>query len=137
MSQTVTPYLEMSQAIMGAGGEALKRCYQCGTCAGTCPWTLITNFNIRKLVRFGQLGIDGIEEHMWGCSTCKFCVDRCPRGIEIIDVVTAIRNVYSRGDKAYKEYEYPSAKVHIRYLFCFRKWFLQLFILPKRTLHCS
>ena len=97
MSQAVTPYLEMSQAIMEAGGEALKKCYQCGTCTGTCPWTPITHFNIRKLVRFGQLGLDGIEEHMWGCSTCKFCVDRCPRGVEIIDVVTAIRNVYSGG----------------------------------------
>ncbi|HUN54200.1 MAG TPA: (Fe-S)-binding protein [Smithella sp.] len=97
MSQTVTPYLEMSQAIMDAGGEALKKCYQCGTCSGTCPWTPITHFNIRKLVRFGQLGMDGIEEFMWGCSTCKFCVDRCPRGVEIIDVVTAIRNVYSGG----------------------------------------
>jgi Fe-S oxidoreductase len=97
MSQAVTPYLEMSQAIMEAGGEALKKCYQCGTCTGTCPWTPITHFNIRKLVRFGQLGIDGIEDYMWGCSTCKFCVDRCPRGVEIIDVVTAIRNVYSGG----------------------------------------
>ena len=97
MSQTVIPFLEMSQAIMEAGGEALKKCYQCGTCTGTCPWTPITNFNIRKLVRFGQLGIDGIEEYMWNCSTCKFCVDRCPRGVEIIDVVTAIRNIYSGG----------------------------------------
>jgi len=97
MSQSVTPYLEMSQAIMEAGGEALKKCYQCGTCTGTCPWTPITHFNIRKLVRFGQLGIDGIEDLMWGCSTCKFCVDRCPRGVELIDIVTAIRNVYSGG----------------------------------------
>ncbi len=97
MSQTVTPYLEMSRAIVDAGGEALKKCYQCGTCTGTCPWTPITHFNIRKLVRLGQLGLDGIEDHMWGCSTCKFCVDRCPRGVELIDVVTAIRNVYSGG----------------------------------------
>jgi Fe-S oxidoreductase len=97
MSQAVTPYLEMSQAIMDAGGEALKKCYQCGTCSGTCPWTPITHFNIRKLVRYGQLGLDGIEDFMWGCSTCKFCVDRCPRGVELIDVVMAIRNVYSGG----------------------------------------
>jgi Fe-S oxidoreductase len=87
----------MSQAIMDAGGEALKKCYQCGTCSGTCPWTPITHFNIRKLIRYGQLGLDGIEDFMWGCSTCKFCVDRCPRGVELIDVVTAIRNVYSGG----------------------------------------
>ncbi len=92
-----TPFLEMSQAIVDAGGEALKKCYQCGTCTGTCPWTPITHFNIRMLVRMSQLGLEGIEDNMWGCSTCKFCVDRCPRGVEIIDLVRAIRSVYSMG----------------------------------------
>jgi Fe-S oxidoreductase len=92
-----TPFLEMSQAIVDAGGEALKKCYQCGTCTGTCPWTPITHFNIRMLVRMSQLGLEGIEDNMWGCSTCKYCVDRCPRGVEIIDLVRAIRAVYSMG----------------------------------------
>lgn len=97
MSHTVTPFLEMSQAIMEAGGEALKKCYQCGTCSGTCPWRPLTEFNIRRLIRMGQFGLEGIEEYMWGCSTCKFCVDRCPRGVEIIDVVRAVRSVYAGG----------------------------------------
>jgi len=97
MSHVIAPYLEISQAIMEAGGEALKKCYQCGTCSGTCPWTPLTEFNIRKLIRMGQFGFEGLEEHMWGCSTCKFCVDRCPRGVEIIDVVKAVRAVYAEG----------------------------------------
>ncbi|HRT62033.1 MAG TPA: (Fe-S)-binding protein [Syntrophales bacterium] len=97
MSHAVTPYLEMSQVIMEAGGESLKKCYQCATCSGTCPWTPVIEFNIRKLLRLSQLGLEGIEAHMWGCSTCKFCVDRCPRGVEIIDLVRAVRNVYASG----------------------------------------
>ncbi|MDZ4163695.1 MAG: (Fe-S)-binding protein [Smithellaceae bacterium] len=97
MSSVITPYLEMSQAIAEAGGEAFKKCYQCGTCSGTCPWTPISEFNIRKLVRMSQLGLEGIEDLMWSCSTCKFCVDRCPRGVEIIDLVTTVRNVYAGG----------------------------------------
>ncbi len=97
MSSVVTPYLEMSQAIAEAGGDAFKKCYQCGTCSGTCPWTPISEFNIRKLVRLSQLGLEGVEDLMWSCSTCKFCVDRCPRGVEIIDLVTAVRNVYAGG----------------------------------------
>jgi Fe-S oxidoreductase len=97
MSTAITPYLEMSQAIAEAGGEAFKKCYQCGTCTGTCPWTPITEFRIRKLIRLSQFGYDGIEELMWGCTTCKFCVDRCPRGVEIIDLVKSIRNMYSDG----------------------------------------
>ena len=81
MSQTVTPYLEMSQAIMEAGGEALKKCYQCGTCTGTCPWTPITHFNIRKLVRFGQLGLDGIEDYYVGMFHLQIlCGPMSPRG---------------------------------------------------------
>ncbi len=97
MSSVITPYLEMSQAIAEAGGEAFKKCYQCGTCSGTCPWTPISEFSIRKLVRLSQLGLEGIEDLMWSCSTCKFCVDRCPRGVEIIDLVTSVRNVYAGG----------------------------------------
>jgi len=99
MSPIATPFLEMSQAIIEAGGEALKKCYQCGTCTGTCPWTPITHFNIRMLVRLSQLGLEGMDENMWSCSTCKFCVDRCPRGVEVIDLVRAIRNVYSNGGR--------------------------------------
>ncbi|MHB8828061.1 MAG: (Fe-S)-binding protein [Syntrophales bacterium] len=97
MSQPVAPFLEMSEAVIEAGGDALKKCYQCGTCTGTCPWTPVTDFNIRLLVRLSQLGLEGIEDYIWGCSTCNFCVDRCPRGVEIIDLVRAIRNVYSAG----------------------------------------
>ena len=97
MASPVAPYLEISQAIEEAGGEALRKCYQCGTCTGTCPWSSITEFNIRKLIRQGQFGFDGIEEFMWYCSTCNFCVSRCPRGVEIIDVVRAVRRVYSEG----------------------------------------
>jgi Fe-S oxidoreductase len=97
MSTAITPYLEMSQAIAEAGGEAFKKCYQCGTCTGTCPWAPITEFHIRKLIRLSQFGYDGIEDLMWGCTTCKFCVDRCPRVVEIIDLVTSIRNMYAGG----------------------------------------
>lgn len=97
MSETVTPFLEVAQAIAEAGGEALKKCYQCGTCSGTCPWKPVSEFNIRKLIRLGQFGFEGIEDLMWGCSTCKFCVDRCPRGVEIINVVMAMRSVYASG----------------------------------------
>lgn len=97
MSTAITPFLEMSQAIAEAGGKAFQKCYQCGTCTGTCPWTPITEFQIRKLIRLSQFGYEGIETLMWGCTTCKFCVDRCPRGVEIIDLVKAIRAMYSEG----------------------------------------
>jgi len=41
-----------------------------------------------------QLGlIDFEDENTWACATCGACVKRCPRGVEIIDVMKAMRKV--------------------------------------------
>jgi Fe-S oxidoreductase len=32
-----------------------------------------------------------LEEAIWKCVTCNMCVSRCPRGIEVIDVIRAVR----------------------------------------------
>lgn len=76
-------------------GEPLfKICYQCGTCTGTCPWNLVTSFVVRKLMHKAQLGlIDFSEEEIWTCATCGACVSRCPRGVEIIDVMKSFRKI--------------------------------------------
>ncbi len=71
-----------------------KTCYQCGTCTGTCPWNLVRNFSVRTIMHKAQLGlIDFGEEDVWQCATCGACVSRCPRGVEIIDVMRAFRKI--------------------------------------------
>ncbi|MCP4702141.1 MAG: 4Fe-4S dicluster domain-containing protein, partial [Gammaproteobacteria bacterium] len=71
-----------------------KTCYQCGTCTGTCPWNLVRNFSVRTIMHKAQLGlIDFGEEDIWQCATCGACVSRCPRGVEIIDVMKAFRKI--------------------------------------------
>jgi Fe-S oxidoreductase len=90
--QALTPYPEVIDLIKEEGGDPLKLCYQCGTCSATCPWNLVKNFIVRKLMHQGQLGlIDFESEELWMCATCKACVDRCPRGVAIIDVMKAMR----------------------------------------------
>ena len=89
--------LEVAEAIQMMGGEALCQCYQCGTCTATCPWTSLTHYNNRKLIHMAQLGLEGIEDMLYQCSTCNHCVQRCPRGMESIDVVRAIRRVFGEG----------------------------------------
>jgi len=93
----VTPYLELTDAIMDAGGEQLKNCFQCGTCSGSCPWAPVNGFNIRSLIRLCQFGLGGIEENMWECSACRQCEVRCPQGVEIIKVVKAARTFFNQG----------------------------------------
>ena len=90
--QAVAPFKEAVDIIKEEGGEISKLCYQCGVCTATCPWNTVRSFLVRKIMHQAQLGLPDFEhEDMWLCVTCKACVDRCPRGVEIIDVWRALR----------------------------------------------
>ena len=90
--QPVTPLKEVVDIINEEGGEILKLCYQCGTCTAVCPWNKVRDFIVRRIMHQGQLGlIDFEDEDIWLCATCNSCVKRCPRGVEIVDIMRALR----------------------------------------------
>lgn len=90
----INPLTEAAEAIIEAGGEALKSCYQCGLCTGACPWNLVRSFLTRRLIHSAQLGLVELEsEDVWLCATCGACVERCPRGVEIVDIMRALRRI--------------------------------------------
>ncbi len=93
----VEPDIETIEVLMEMGGEdkpLFNMCFQCGTCTGTCPWNLVKRFVVRKIMHKAQLGlIEFDDEEIWTCATCGACVARCPRGVEIIDVMRAFRMV--------------------------------------------
>ncbi|NOZ88210.1 MAG: (Fe-S)-binding protein [Deltaproteobacteria bacterium] len=94
--ETVSPITEIIDEIKKSGGEAFKYCYQCGKCDTVCPWNLVTDFSIRKIVRQATLGLPEIEiEDLWRCTTCGLCPSQCPRGVEQIEVGVAIRRIAS------------------------------------------
>ena len=90
----INPFTEAAEAMIEAGGEALKSCYQCGLCTGACPWNLVRSFLTRRLIHEAQIGLVELEsEDVWLCATCGACVERCPRGVEIIDIMRALRRI--------------------------------------------
>jgi len=90
--ESVTPYKEVIDLVKEAGGSDLKLCYQCGTCSGVCPWNTVRSFMVRRIMHQAQLGLVDFEsEDMWLCVTCRNCVQRCPRGVAIIDVMRSFR----------------------------------------------
>ena len=90
--EVLSPYKEATEVIVEAGGKPLKLCYQCGICTGTCPWNLVRSFIVRRIIHEAQLGAtDFGSEEVWLCATCQACVQSCPRGVEIIDVMRAVR----------------------------------------------
>jgi heterodisulfide reductase subunit C len=79
------------------GGETMKRCYQCGTCASSCPVAKKTpRFNPRELIKLSLLGSEDevlSSEAIWLCCSCYNCQERCPQKVEIADVIYALRNI--------------------------------------------
>jgi Fe-S oxidoreductase len=92
--ETLTPFKEIVDEIKAAGGDAFKRCFQCGLCDTVCPWNRVTDFSMRKIVREATFGLTEIEsEDIWRCTTCGRCPQRCPRDVGQIDSGVALRRI--------------------------------------------
>lgn len=96
MSNIREPDMAFAEAVKKAGGKTLDLCYQCGTCTASCPSGRRTAFRTRQLIRKAQLGLkDEIlgSDELWMCTTCYSCVERCPRDVEIVDIILLMRNM--------------------------------------------
>ena len=92
--QAVVPFKEVIDIIKEEGGDVLKLCYQCGVCSATCPWNLVRSFIVRRFLHQAQLGLVDLEaEDIWLCTACGACVQHCPRGVEVPDIMRALRRV--------------------------------------------
>ncbi len=81
------------------GGECIRWCVQCGTCSGSCPSVLWMNHSPRKiiaLVRAGKRQEVLSSNSMWCCATCHLCTVRCPRGIELPELMHVLECIATR-----------------------------------------
>jgi len=92
--ENVADYKEIIDVIKESGGDAFKRCFQCGLCDVVCPWNRVRTFSMRKIVRQATFGMTEIEsEEMWLCTTCGRCPQHCPRDVQQIESVVALRRI--------------------------------------------
>jgi Fe-S oxidoreductase len=92
--ENVADYKEIIDVIKASGGEAFKRCFQCGLCDVVCPWNRVRNFSMRKIVRQATFGMTDIEsEDIWLCTTCGRCPQHCPRDVQQIESGIALRRI--------------------------------------------
>lgn len=77
------------------GGENIRKCYACGTCAAGCPVTSIDEqYNSRKIIRqvlFGMREQVLASPLIWFCLMCYRCYSRCPQQVNFTDVMRALR----------------------------------------------
>ncbi len=99
LAEAKVPNPEFTRKVIDAGGKTVNLCFQCGTCTGSCPSGRQTAFRVRKVVRRAQLGFEEDvlpSDDLWLCTTCFTCYERCPRGVEIVDIIMALRNMAVR-----------------------------------------
>ncbi|WP_324291944.1 CoB--CoM heterodisulfide reductase subunit C [uncultured Methanolobus sp.] len=104
MEEKNTDDTEVLDKIRNVSTSALK-CMQCGICSSSCPSGRHTSLNIRKLVKIAGKSIDILSnEELWMCTTCYNCQERCPRNIDIVDILLNIRAISVQNGNIHPEH---------------------------------
>jgi quinone-modifying oxidoreductase subunit QmoC len=104
-ARLVEPDLAFIREVKGAGGETLKKCYQCATCSTVCNLSPDDRPFPRKemlMASWGQSNELMKDPDVWLCYQCNDCTTYCPRGARPGDVLAAVRSF------AYKHFSFPS-----------------------------
>ena len=84
-------------------GQDILACYQCGRCSAGCPMASYMDILPNQIIRLVQLGVrDRLLNSgaIWSCVSCLTCNSRCPKGVNIAEVIEALRvlNLRARRD---------------------------------------
>ncbi len=93
--QTPTPLPEVLRDELG---ENVYRCYQCIKCTSGCPLADQFDLTPNQVMRSAQLNQERVLESMaiWLCASCHVCATRCPQGIDVTSVMSALRREAGR-----------------------------------------
>jgi quinone-modifying oxidoreductase subunit QmoC len=104
-ARLVSPDLDFIRAVKSAGGDTLKKCYQCATCSAVCNLSPDDKPFPRKEMLMANWGrTDDLmrDPDVWLCYQCNDCTTYCPRSARPGDVLAAIRSI------TYKRFAFPS-----------------------------
>jgi len=105
MANKLSFHREVSNLLHAASSNPLNTCIQCGTCSGTCPAATFMDRSPRRLIAL--INADFKEQVLasntyWYCASCYSCTVRCPRGIDIAELMYALKR-YSMWKKQYQD----------------------------------
>lgn len=77
-------------------GESLKKCIQCGCCTGSCPVSYMMDITPREVIalfRAGEVETILKSRTIWICASCYACTVRCPQGVQVTDILYALKRL--------------------------------------------
>jgi quinone-modifying oxidoreductase subunit QmoC len=101
----VEPDLDFVRELKAAGGDTLKKCFQCATCSVVCELAPEQKPYPRKEMIYSQWGLkDRLVNSVdvWLCHYCNDCSAHCPRGARPGDTMRAIRAM------SFRHFAFPS-----------------------------
>jgi heterodisulfide reductase subunit C len=105
----MTKPIDFKEELEANGGASAELCFQCGTCTLKCPSAKFTKLlRTAYLMRAAQQGEkeEAIsDDDLWQCTTCYNCVEWCPRNVQVVDVITALRNIAVANGKIHENHK--------------------------------
>ena len=101
----VEPDLDFVRELKAAGGDTLKKCFQCATCSVVCELAPEQKPYPRKEMIYSQWGLkDRLVNNVdvWLCHYCNDCSTHCPRDARPGDTLRAIRAL------SFRHFAFPS-----------------------------
>ncbi len=80
--------------IIRSAGVNPRKCMLCGKCSATCPSYEEMEYHPHEFVNMVERGdIEPLKKStsLWKCLSCFACLERCPRGVDPVKFVEAVR----------------------------------------------
>ena len=93
-ARPLRPDTEKCNLVVAEVGSNVAACYQCAKCSAGCPVSEITDLLPHRVIRLAQLGqkqeLLG-SKHIWLCTGCGTCSERCPNQVDVALVMDRLK----------------------------------------------